>query len=50
MLRLGMRIVRNPWRAPFFPHVVGILENPYPQPDWLDWVHAEDQPEPALGG
>ena len=47
MRRLGMRIERNPEPAPFFLQMVGVLENPHPQPDWLDWADDPDRPVAA---
>jgi len=34
MRRLMMRIERNPSLSPFYLQVVGIIENPNPQPSW----------------
>ena len=48
--RLGMRIERNPAPAPFFLQTVGVLESPYPQPDWLDWADDPDRPATAETG
>jgi RimJ/RimL family protein N-acetyltransferase len=45
MRRLGMRIARNPAPTPFFLAVVGILDNPNPQPSWQDWT----EPPPSHG-